>query len=159
MRNVIIWHWFIKNPGGNMTSEWRRCDVGTSHRCRYDVMGLLKFAPLAPQYPKPCPSLNILNLAPHPPNILNLPTPMWLNNDLFEKELFIPFTVPVFRERFVNLCVCFFPFWFWGWDVGFGCNISWPLPFCLLCLFKLNYVECHTGSLSCIIMTAIACGG
>ena len=40
-----------------MTSKWRRCDVVTSHRRHYDVMCL----------PPPL----------GPPNILNLPTPMY----------------------------------------------------------------------------------
>ena len=69
-----------------MTSKFRRCDVVTSHRRRYDVMCLLGICPpLPPQYSKPCPlpplPPNILNLAPFPPpppppNILNLLTPM-----------------------------------------------------------------------------------
>ena len=33
-------------------------------------------------------------------------------------------------QTFINLCV-FFPFWFWGWDVGFDCINSWPVPFYL----------------------------
>ena len=54
-----------------MTSKWRRCDVVTSHRRRYNVVCLLGIWPILaphPQYSKPCP--------PPPPNILNLPTPM-----------------------------------------------------------------------------------
>ena len=52
----------------------------------------------------------------------------------FEKELFIRCTVRVFRERllmcvcvclsvclYARVCVCVFPFWFCGWDVGFDC--------------------------------------
>ena len=38
----------------------------------------------------------------------------------FGKELFIRFTVRVFRDRLsMCVCVCFFPFWFWGgmWDL------------------------------------------
>ena len=66
MKNVIIWHWFIKN----LVGTWRR---NTSmrrllHRRQYDVMCLLGIsAPPPPQYSKP---------SPPPPNILNLPTPM-----------------------------------------------------------------------------------
>ena len=47
MRNVIIWHWFIKNKVGT----WRR----------NDVMCLLEFCPFGPPY--------ILNLATPPPPI------------------------------------------------------------------------------------------
>ena len=51
MRNVIIWHWFMKS----LVGTWRRNDV-TSHRRQYDVMGLLGICPpLAPQYSKPYP--------------------------------------------------------------------------------------------------------
>ena len=60
MRNVIIWHWFIKNLAGT----WRRNDVdATSLRC-IDVFttscACWEFAP-------PLPPPNILNLAPPPP--------------------------------------------------------------------------------------------
>ena len=62
-----------------MTSMRRhRCDVITSHR-HYDVMCLLGIwppPPWPPQYSKPCP----------PPNILNLPTPM--NNMYFQIGLY-----------------------------------------------------------------------
>ena len=75
MRNVIIWHWFIKDlVGTHTTSKWCRCDVVTSHRRHYDVMCLLGILPPLPPSPPP----NILNLAPPPPNILSLPTPMIL---------------------------------------------------------------------------------
>ena len=37
-----------------------------------------------------------------------------------------------FRERLVIFaCVCFFPFWFKGLDVGIDCISSWPLPLLL----------------------------
>ena len=50
----------------------------------------------------------------------------------FGKELFIRFTVCIFREHLL-VCVCaFFSFWFWGWDARFHCICSWPLPFSLL---------------------------
>ena len=32
---------------------------------------------------------------------------------------------------FLSLWVCFFPSWFWGWDVGLNCINSWSLPFYL----------------------------
>ena len=35
------------------------------------------------------------------------------------------------------LCVSFFPFWYWGWDVGCDCINSWSLPFYLLCSFEI----------------------
>ena len=52
MRNVIIWHWFIKNLLGTS----RRGDVVTSYRRQYDVM-CWDFGPPCPphQYSKPCP--------------------------------------------------------------------------------------------------------
>ena len=68
MRNVIIWHWFIKNIVGT----WRRNDVDATSLRRIDVVTTSctcwEFA--APR--------NILKLAPlpTPPNILNLPTHM-----------------------------------------------------------------------------------
>ena len=40
---------------------------------------------------------------------------------------------------FINLCVCFFPFWFCGWDVGFDFISSLSLSFYLL--WKLRYFE------------------
>ena len=71
MRNVIIWHWFIKN----LVGTWRRNDVDATSLRRIDVIttSLRRHVPagnLAPSFPPP----NILNLGP--PNILNLPTPM-----------------------------------------------------------------------------------
>ena len=67
MKNVIIWHWFIKN----LVGTWRRNDVDATSLRRIDVSttecACWEFGPpLAPQYSKPCPPLNILNL----------PTPM-----------------------------------------------------------------------------------
>ena len=58
-----------------------------------------------------------------------------LNDHLFGKELFIWFTVCVFRKRFQFLCVFFFPVWLLGWDMGFDCINSRPLPFYLLFTF------------------------
>ena len=67
MRNVIIWHWFIKN----LVGTWRH----------YDVMCLLGICP-PPLAPPPnilnLGPPNILNLSPH--NSLNLPTPMVLED-------------------------------------------------------------------------------
>ena len=40
-------------------------------------------------------------------------------------------------RAFVILWVCF-PFWFWGWDVGFDCISSWSLP------FFLRFIESKT---------------
>ena len=64
MRNVIIWHWLIKNLMGTR----RRNDVDATSLRRIDVVttscACWEFGPLGP--PK------ILNLGP--PNILNLPT-------------------------------------------------------------------------------------
>ena len=63
MRNVIIWHLFIKNLVGTRhrydvdATSLHRIDVVTSHRRRYDVMCLLGVSPPPPQ---------ILNLAPPP---------------------------------------------------------------------------------------------
>ena len=56
MRNVIIWHWFIKN----LVGTWRRNDVDVTSLCRIDVSttacACWEFgSPLAPQYSKPCP--------------------------------------------------------------------------------------------------------
>ena len=42
---------------------------------------------------------------------------------------------------FVNLLVCFFRFWFCGWDVGFDCISSYSLPFFLLYLLKTNVLD------------------
>ena len=66
MKNVIIWHWFIKNLVGTC----RRSDVDATSLRRIDVINdvmclLGLWPPMAPQYSKPWP-----------PNILNLPTPM-----------------------------------------------------------------------------------
>ena len=64
-RNVIIWHWFIKN----LVGTWRRNDVDATSLRRIDVVttSLLGICPPLPPPPifKPCP-----------PNILNRPTPM-----------------------------------------------------------------------------------
>ena len=61
MKNVIIWHWFIKN----LVGTWRRNDVDATSLRRIDVSttscACWEFAP-----------------PPGPPNILNLPTPMSL---------------------------------------------------------------------------------
>ena len=65
MRNVIIWHCFIKNLMGT--------------RRRYDVMCLLGISP--PPFAPPPPTKN-LNFGP--PNILNLPTPMVLDVYFFQ---------------------------------------------------------------------------
>ena len=69
MRNVIIWHWLIKNLMGTR----RRNDVDATSLRRIDVVSTScacwEFGPPTLAPPK------ILNLAP-PPNILNLPTPM-----------------------------------------------------------------------------------
>ena len=60
MRNVIIWHWFIKN----LVGTWSRNDVDATSLRRIDVIttsrACWEFAPppLAP---------NILNLGPSPP--------------------------------------------------------------------------------------------
>ena len=68
MRNVIIWHWFIKN----LVGTWRPNDVDATSLRRIEVIttscACWEFAPppLAPQYSKPN----------GPPNILNLPTHM-----------------------------------------------------------------------------------
>ena len=55
MRNVIIWHWFIKN----LVATWRRNDVDATSLRRIDVRHVPD-GNLAP----PCPPVNILNLAP-----------------------------------------------------------------------------------------------
>ena len=60
----------------------------------------------------------------------------------FGKELFIPFTLSIFREC-LSFCVyAFFPFGFLGSDVGFDCNYASLLPFYLLnCKYRgKNYV-------------------
>ena len=53
-----------------------------------------------------------------------------MNDQLFGKEMFIQFTVRVFREC-LSICVCVcvcvsasLPFVFWGWNVGFDCISS-----------------------------------
>ena len=70
MRNVIIWHWFIKNLVGTR----RQNDVDVTSLRRIDVIttscACWEFGPFL------APSPNILNLAPPPLNILNLPTHM-----------------------------------------------------------------------------------
>ena len=71
MRNIIIWHWFIKN----LVGTWHRNDVDATSLRRINVVttscACWKFGPPPcpppPQYSKPCTP---------PPNILNLPTPM-----------------------------------------------------------------------------------
>ena len=67
MRNVIIWHLFIKNLVGTR----RRNDVDATSLRRIDVV---MTSCACWEFPPP----QILNLAPPPPppNILNLPTPM-----------------------------------------------------------------------------------
>ena len=56
MRNVIIWHWFVKN----LVGTWRRNDVDATSLRRIDVIttscACWELAPLGP--------LNILNLGP-----------------------------------------------------------------------------------------------
>ena len=42
---------------------------------------------------------------------------------------------------FFNLCKCCFPFWFWGWDVGFDCVSSWSLPCFLLSTWYLASIS------------------
>ena len=71
MRNVIIWHWLIKNLMGTR----RRNDVDATSLRRIDVVttscACWEFGtPWPPQNSEPCPP------PPPPPNILNLPTPM-----------------------------------------------------------------------------------
>ena len=56
MRDVIIWHWFIKN----LLSTWRRNDVDATSLRRIDVIttscACWEFGPpLPPQYSKPWP--------------------------------------------------------------------------------------------------------
>ena len=57
MRNVIIWHWFIKN----LVGKWRRNDVDATSLRRIDVIttscACWEFGPPCPppQYSKPCP--------------------------------------------------------------------------------------------------------
>ena len=85
-----------------MTSIWRRCDVITSHRRRYDVMCLLGICP--PHCPPPPPP-NILNLSP--PNILNLPTPitgevkiMWIWSECSIRTCYKNFLLRVAHTRY-----------------------------------------------------------
>ena len=40
---------------------------------------------------------------------------------------------------FISLYMCFFSFWFWGWDVGFHSTISWSL------LFHFFFLSWHKG--------------
>ena len=68
MRNVITWHWFIKN----LVGTWRRNDVDATLLRRIEVITTSRAAGNGPPPAPPPP--NILNLGP--PNILNLPTPM-----------------------------------------------------------------------------------
>ena len=56
MRNIIVWHWFIKN----LVGTWRRNDVSATSLRRIDVITMScaywEFGPpLAPQYSKPWP--------------------------------------------------------------------------------------------------------
>ena len=67
MRNVIIWHWFIKN----LVSTWRRNDVDATSLRR---TGVITTSCACWEFGPPWPPPNILNLGPT--NILNLPTPM-----------------------------------------------------------------------------------
>ena len=58
MRNVITWHWFIKN----LVGTWRRNDVDATSWRRIDVCTTscacwVFWPPLDPQYSKPCPPL------------------------------------------------------------------------------------------------------
>ena len=64
----------------------RRNVASTSVRCRYDVMSLLGIRPSwSPQYSKPWPSPNILNLPPPPPPQYSKP-PYAYKNDSFSGE-------------------------------------------------------------------------
>ena len=82
MRNVVIWHWFIKK----LLGIWRRNDVDATSLHRIDVITTscacwnLALPCPPPQYSKPWP-----------PNILNLPTPM-------KMELFV-FTMHKWAAR------------------------------------------------------------
>ena len=58
MRNVIIWHWFVKN----LVGTWRRNDVDATSLRRIDVITTS------------CACWELASLAP-PPNILNLAPP------------------------------------------------------------------------------------
>ena len=56
MRNVILWHWFIKN----LVGTWPRNDVDATYVRRIDVIttscACWEFGPpCPPQYSKPCP--------------------------------------------------------------------------------------------------------
>ena len=72
MRNVIIWHWFIKN----LVGTWRRNDVDATSLRGIDVSttscACWEFGPpnilsLGPQYPKPSYAYEYLcNLKPGP---------------------------------------------------------------------------------------------
>ena len=64
MRNVIIWHWFIKNLMGT----WRRNDVASTSFRRIDVV-TTSFACWEFDPPWPPPQYS----KPWPPNILNAP--------------------------------------------------------------------------------------
>ena len=56
----------------------------------------------------------------------------WLTNTQDGNGMSIWFTVCVSWTLIISLCVSFFPFWFWGWDVACYCINSWSLPFYLL---------------------------
>ena len=91
MRNVIIWHLFIKIYWAHdveMTSMRRRYVASTSLR-RHVPAGNL-----APPWPPP----NILNLGP--PNILNLPTPM--NGDVI--SLLSKLEIQLTKSQFLIMC-------------------------------------------------------
>ena len=101
MRNVIVWHWFIKN----LVGTWRRYDVDATSLRRIDVVttscACWEFAP--PIAPPPPP--NILNLSP--PNILNLPTPitgevkiMWIWSECSIRTCYKNFLLRVAHTRY-----------------------------------------------------------
>ena len=62
-----------------------------------------------------------------------------MNDHMCEKELFIRFTVRVFRER-LSIFVCvLLPLLVSGWDVEFDCINSWSLSFYLLCFLSIFF--------------------
>ena len=113
MRNVIIWHWFIKN----LVGTWRRCDVVTSHRRHY-VICLLGIWP--PQYSKPWPpqyskpsyayainALALINPPPPPHPCLKMPFALKDASSLIKVPCFF-FWQKMILYKLVWLPVCFF---------------------------------------------------